>query len=460
MTEKTDAIMAELRKHPADIEDVLEYANTVPSQVEKPMKRLLRPAQADRGVLVHGPRGGLPTGSFSGCPIHRKRDQALGLMKEKKVEYAEVMQGEQTVFEGTLTTFEGEIRSLQNYTDVTRWESVERHISLVEEKLTKADEDARTFNQREGLFDQDVTEYQKMPQLKRAFEPYKTLWATTAQWKRTYKQWMDDPFDLRDPEVVEKETRDLPAELDQGRQAVHEARAGRVLRDRRGHPGRGQGVHAEGADRDGPPQPGHAPLGQPQGSASRWCATRSSRCRRRSRWASSSTLVEKIGDTAGKEFQLEVALNMMEAEWKEIDMEILPYKNTGTFVLKARAHGGARRAHHDDAGDDVLGLQGAVRGAHRGNSATNPPYPRNPPSVETETSVGAKSMWSSVTCGCRLRARISVESTRLSFGCTRRWLPSSHAPSIIATNPGGNTAVWSSLLKLTNFMWGTEDNSV
>ena len=31
--------------------------------------------------------------------------------------------------------------------------------------------------------------------------------------------------------------------------------------------------------------------------------------------------VEKIGDTAGKEFQLEVALDKMETEWRTIDME-------------------------------------------------------------------------------------------------------------------------------------------
>ena len=44
--------------------------------------------------------------------------------------------------------------------------------------------------------------------------------------------------------------------------------------------------------------------------------------------------IAKMGETAGKEYQIEVALNEMELAWSEIDLDLLPYKNTGTHVLK------------------------------------------------------------------------------------------------------------------------------
>ena len=45
-------------------------------------------------------------------------------------------------------------------------------------------------------------------------------------------------------------------------------------------------------------------------------------------------LIQKVGETAGKEYQIEKALDEMEEAWSTIDLELLSYKKTGTFVLK------------------------------------------------------------------------------------------------------------------------------
>ena len=44
--------------------------------------------------------------------------------------------------------------------------------------------------------------------------------------------------------------------------------------------------------------------------------------------------IQKMGETAGKEYQIEVAINDMEEAWKDIELDLLPYKTTGTHVLK------------------------------------------------------------------------------------------------------------------------------
>jgi len=45
--------------------------------------------------------------------------------------------------------------------------------------------------------------------------------------------------------------------------------------------------------------------------------------------------ISKVGEIAGKEYTIEQALDKMEQEWKPIRFEVLPYKNTGTYIVKA-----------------------------------------------------------------------------------------------------------------------------
>ena len=45
-------------------------------------------------------------------------------------------------------------------------------------------------------------------------------------------------------------------------------------------------------------------------------------------------LIQKIGESAAKEYQIEQALDKMEKEWANIELQITPYKETGTGVLK------------------------------------------------------------------------------------------------------------------------------
>ncbi len=44
--------------------------------------------------------------------------------------------------------------------------------------------------------------------------------------------------------------------------------------------------------------------------------------------------IAKVGEIAGKEYTIEQALDKMENEWKPIKFEVLPYKQTGTYIIK------------------------------------------------------------------------------------------------------------------------------
>ena len=48
--------------------------------------------------------------------------------------------------------------------------------------VQQAVEKSRLFNSREGLFGRDITEYDILGQINRAFEPFCTLWETASNW--------------------------------------------------------------------------------------------------------------------------------------------------------------------------------------------------------------------------------------------------------------------------------------
>lgn len=44
--------------------------------------------------------------------------------------------------------------------------------------------------------------------------------------------------------------------------------------------------------------------------------------------------ITKVAEVAGKEYSIEQALDKMEKEWENIKLEIKPYKDTGTYMIR------------------------------------------------------------------------------------------------------------------------------
>ena len=65
-------------------------------------------------------------------------------------------------------------------------------------------QDSRRFNSREGLFDKEITDYSKVQQLIKDFQPYSNLWLVANQWVTNYEKWMNDEWDKLDAEECER----------------------------------------------------------------------------------------------------------------------------------------------------------------------------------------------------------------------------------------------------------------
>ena len=79
----------------------------------------------------------------------------------------------------------------------------------IKSKLDKATEDADTFNKREALFGQEVTDYDNLAGTQKDFEPYSVLWTAIHDWVEKEEAWTKGPLVNMDPETVEREIAEM-----------------------------------------------------------------------------------------------------------------------------------------------------------------------------------------------------------------------------------------------------------
>jgi dynein heavy chain len=75
---------------------------------------------------------------------------------------------------------------------------------LINKTLANCVQDARKFNSREGLFEKEITDYSKVQQLIKDFQPYSHLWLITSKWAERSEKWMHDEWETLDAEECER----------------------------------------------------------------------------------------------------------------------------------------------------------------------------------------------------------------------------------------------------------------
>ena len=261
------------------------------------------------------------------------------LQREKKKFYASEMDDQQVVFEQTLVAIEQEVGQFQGYTDIGRVNMVAQHVKSLNEKIAAAEEEARTFNSREGLFEREMTEYTKVKDIRKSFEPYRNLWETVSSWLIQYEDWMEGVFSEINPETLEDVVQRFSTNISKAFKSFEKA-GNRACMD--------IAKQVKESIKEFQPK---VPI---------VIAIRNPGLRER-HWEKISTLINKpivvdqsftlktaldldlmsfeaevckIGDAAGKEFQIEEKLDDMEKEWETIDLQMFSYRETGTYVLK------------------------------------------------------------------------------------------------------------------------------
>ncbi|XP_077133083.1 dynein axonemal heavy chain 1 isoform X2 [Ranitomeya variabilis] len=258
------------------------------------------------------------------------------LEDEERFRKIQVM--DQNNFLEKLDTLQMVVAGFSTHVDIHRAHEIANEVRRVHKQLKESQQQAQLYNNRERLFSLPVTNYDKLLKLVKDFQPFRDLWTTVSDWMRWHESWMNDPLSAIDAEQLEKNVmeayknmhkcikhfRDIPA-----CQEVAQDIKGRIEEFKPYIP-LIQGLRNPGMRNR------HWEILSEQikiniKPKSNLTFTRCLEMKLQDHIES----IAKVAEIAGKEFSIEQALDKMEGEWSSVFFNILPYKETGTFILKS-----------------------------------------------------------------------------------------------------------------------------
>jgi dynein axonemal heavy chain len=267
--------------------------------------------------------------------LEAQRDQ-LG---DQRTVFLKRMRKEQEEFAASILDAQKRASSFAHHNDIGQLDSIYKQVQEVQDMFEKLVESAREFNSNESLFEVSMTDYQSLNEASKQFEPYFLLWSTAHEWSQCSNAWFNEPFADIDPEKVQHMVHECARSA--ARAAKH-----RVIRENKELMDITHNLRDQ-VEQFRPNVPLIVALRNP-GMRERHWETVSEKLGFELKPSPTFTLtkaveelkladhievISKVGDAAGKEYQIENALDKMEAAWEGTELEIHPYKETKTCVL-------------------------------------------------------------------------------------------------------------------------------
>ncbi|KAL3881803.1 hypothetical protein ACJMK2_028195, partial [Sinanodonta woodiana] len=327
-----------------ELADMREWMKSIPDKLKEHQEAIDK--AMDDYELIEEFYYSLSTDDFNakwttvGWPhkIERQMEQTYVQLDEDEERFRKLQSSDQANFNDRLDTLQMVVAGMAAHTDITKAHEIANEVRRVNKQLKEAQQLASTYNNRERLFGMPVTNYEKLGRLVKDFEPYRNLWVTVSDWMRWHESWLNDPLTAINAEEVEKNVNDayktmhksvkffadipsVQAVAQEIKELVENFKPYIPLIQGLRNPGM-RNRHWEQLSTD---------LGFPLKPKANLTF---SKCLEMKLQDHIQTIA-KVAEVAGKEYSIEQALDKMEREWEPVCFEILPYKNTGTFILRS-----------------------------------------------------------------------------------------------------------------------------
>jgi len=340
-------VHARLKVKAVTIEEVAEleeFIGEIPRQTEE-IRKVIEEMLAQFEVLDEF-NFQLPDQQFSdkwdayGWPrkIEDTVEDVLKQIEKDRNSYQDEMRNEQAAFDRELDDLELVIADFGKHQDIQEIESIGKEVRARSKALKEHAALAKKFQSREILFGLEQTDYDRVQRLAKEFERYEQLWMSADDWYKWNKSWMEDPFETLQPAQMETDLSEAIRNVFKASKAFAEVPEIKAVADE---------VKAQ-MEKFKPIMPLVTALRNP-GLRERHWDKLSQDCNFEVRPGGSlNTLTDvyrldlkekeevivKVCESAGKEYAIEAALDKMWREWEPMSFEIVPYRETGTFVLK------------------------------------------------------------------------------------------------------------------------------
>ncbi|XP_016065513.1 PREDICTED: dynein heavy chain 1, axonemal [Miniopterus natalensis] len=258
------------------------------------------------------------------------------LEEEEKFHKIQIM--DQNNFQEKLEGLQLVVAGFSTHVETARAHEIANEVRRVKKQLKDCQQLAMLYNNRERLFGLPITNYDKLSRMVKEFQPYLDLWTTASDWLRWSESWMNDPLSAIDAEQLEKNViesfktmhkcvkqfKDIPACQEVAldiRARIEEFKPYIPLIQGLRNPGM-RNRHWEVLSNEININV------RPKANLT------FARCLEMNLQDHIES-ISKVAEVAGKEYAIEQALDKMEKEWSSILFNILPYKETETYILKS-----------------------------------------------------------------------------------------------------------------------------
>ncbi|XP_023393798.1 dynein heavy chain 1, axonemal [Pteropus vampyrus] len=258
------------------------------------------------------------------------------LEDEEKFRKIQIM--DQNNFQEKLEGLQLVVAGFSTHVEISRAHEIANEVRRVKKQLKDCQQLAILYNNRERIFNLPITNYEKLSRMVKEFQPYLDLWTTASDWLRWSESWMNDPLSAIDAEQLEKNViesfktmhkcvkqfKDIPACQEVAldiRARIEEFKPYIPLIQGLRNPGM-RNRHWEQLSSE-------ININiKPKANLT------FARCLEMNLQDHIES-ISKVAEVAGKEYAIEQALDKMEKEWSAILFNVLPYKETETYILKS-----------------------------------------------------------------------------------------------------------------------------
>lgn len=260
------------------------------------------------------------------------------LIEEKQQQFKEDLKLRKERLTEDLETYSKQSEEFRTYGDIDEVKKYARKAQSLEAKLNTAGEKIEAINEEEESFELDVTTFPLRQQLLTFIKPYINLYNTSNDFNEKYAAWMHGPMTEVQPDTVETEVGNMWRELYKLRKFFDSVPAPKSIASKM----------KSKVDNFKTHMPIVQTLFNP-GLRERHWEQVSEIIGFTLRGEPSNTLhkilkmnlepyidsFETISDSASKEFSLEKALQKMKAEWEPLTFTVIPYRQTGIYILSS-----------------------------------------------------------------------------------------------------------------------------
>uniref|UniRef100_A0ABD2WRH4 Dynein heavy chain 1, axonemal n=1 Tax=Trichogramma kaykai TaxID=54128 RepID=A0ABD2WRH4_9HYME len=342
-----EGMMDRLGEQPIDIEQLFEmreYMNAVPLAVANLTEQLQR-LKIEYDVLEHFCYN-LSDDDFNAfwsarrypTRILRIIDETSKVLLELEKEvFYKVQLEDQIQINDRIDFVMGAMTGIAIQNDLAKVYEIAKEVKNVGKLIREVQEFGLMLNARQKLFGMPVVPFEKITMLVKSFEPYQNFWLTANDWTKRHDEWMNKPMVKIDGAEIEgvvnemyktivkctkmfpeqPEMTDLALEV---KQQIEKFRPYIGIIQALTNPGM-KPRHFEELSRIAETDMSMSPELTFQDLLENDIL-------------SLEETIKEISETAAREFAIERSLEKMRTAWETLQMDVVPYKDTGTYIMK------------------------------------------------------------------------------------------------------------------------------